>query len=807
MKAPILLRELLQQGEAAMQPWLMLIGQGNAHIDCSGVEALEPQQIELLFSYAPDQWDVADLWEIINIDTLSDSFAAQLEQWLNQRHGRTPEPSRRQVSPIPPVATPASSGKTTPLDRPDLASPEPLRPLDIFTLRDSILQDYRNYINSFLNIRDPQVRHFVEQELDKGELWPDPLVQLNPSYKAGASLQSLVQDQTLHPDCLHYFKNKETGEPFQLRYHQEQAFRLAAQNAPYVLTTGTGSGKSLTYVAPIFSDILHNPDLPGVRAILVYPMNALINSQAGELEKFLNNVQNSPIRIGQYTGQEKSEQRIALQDNPPHILLTNYVMLELMLSRNIEEKLVSSPNLKFLVLDELHTYRGRQGADVALLIRKLRQRCGQDFVCIGTSATMSTEGDRHQRKQTVADVASKLFGTEITAEQVIDETLVRSLDRPQPSPAELTTALDLPLPPDSEQTLEGFKTHPLAAWIEMNFGLEDEKGHLIRRTPISLSKGASQLAKLLDRPEDHCRQYLQDVLLWGSKTKGLAFRLHQFISQGGSVYATWEPKDQRYLTLEGQYSTPDRKLLYPLVFCRDCGQDYYLVSYNTSQDKLEPLLPTALSSPRNQDDDEPEDTLSGYLALNEPGLWSQDDEDRLPDPWFSVTKKRGRIIKKGYEHRVPRSIRILANGTVTDSLLEGTAGWFIQKPFPLCINCGTVHDGRKNEFSKLSRLSTEGRSTATTLLCLSTVNQLRQSGAIAEQSRKILSFTDNRQDASLQAGHFNDFVQTSLLRIALYQALRTHSTLTHETLTQAVLQHLNLTQQDYAQQPTEFGVA
>ena len=100
---------------------------------------------------------------------------------------------------------------------------------------------------------------------------------------------------------------------------------------------------------------------------------------------------------------------------------------------------------------------------------------------------------------------------------------------------------------------------------------------------------------------------------------------------------------------------------------------------------------------------------------------------------------------------------------------------------------------------KINKRVERQASTATTLLCLSTVNQLRQSQAIVETSRKILSFTDNRQDASLQAGHFNDFVQTSLLRIALYQALQTHGNLNHETLTQAVLQHLNLTQQDYAQ--------
>lgn len=141
----------------------------------------------------------------------------------------------------------------------------------------------------------------------------------------------------------------------------------------------------MTYVLPIFDDLLRHPEIKGVRAILVYPMNALINSQKDEFDKFLSQVANTHIQVEQYTGQESLTKKTEIQNNPPQILLTNYVMLELMLSRTHEDKLVASPDLKFLVLDELHTYRGRQGADVAMLIRKLRQRCGQDLLCIGTN--------------------------------------------------------------------------------------------------------------------------------------------------------------------------------------------------------------------------------------------------------------------------------------------------------------------------------------------------------------------------------------------------------------------------------------
>jgi ATP-dependent helicase YprA (DUF1998 family) len=189
---------------------------------------------------------------------------------------------------------------------------------------------------------------------------------------------------------------------------------------------------------PIIDDILRHPEIKGVRAILVYPVNALINSQKKEFDKFLEQVPNSTIRVEQYTGQENDERKNEIQNNPPQILLTNYVMLELMLSRTHEAKFVESADLKFLVLDELHTYRGRQGADVAMVIRKLRQRYGHELLCIGTSATMSTEGDREQRRATVTGVASKLFGVEVLTNNVIDETLKRAIEVPVPEAGELS---------------------------------------------------------------------------------------------------------------------------------------------------------------------------------------------------------------------------------------------------------------------------------------------------------------------------------------------------------------------------------
>ncbi|WP_036484400.1 DEAD/DEAH box helicase [Myxosarcina sp. GI1] len=785
MKPTFKLKDLIQQGEAAIAATSTLIGQGMVAIDCSDVEFLTEEQFSQLFSGIPDSWDFVELAEVFNTNTLSNTLAQQFSEYCDRRHGRL------SVSPDP---------------SPD--TNEENKALDIFKLRDEVIGDYRNYIESFLEIRDRRIEEFVRQELDRGYFWQDPLVQINPAYKKGADLDLLIQENILHLDCRKYFSNITN-----FYYHQERAFRCAKDNEPFVVTTGTGSGKSLCYVVPIIDDLLRNPHLKGVRAILVYPMNALINSQEEEFNKYLEKFKkisgkDSHIKVARYTGQESLSQKIEIQNNPPHILLTNYVMLELMLSRVHEKKFIESPILKYLILDELHTYRGRQGADVAMVIRKLKQISRNvkkdkklSILCIGTSATMSSQGDRTNRQTTVAEVASKLFGVEVKPGNVIDETLKPAITRPQPNTEELVECLEAGLPSQEHQTSEVFLQHPLSTWIEMNFGLAREDGHFTRRDPIALSEGSMELSKITGIDVEICSDTLKQMFFWSSRVNGLPFRLHQFISQGGSVYATLESKEKRHLTLEGQYKTTKDRLLFPLVFCRECGQDYYAVRYNTDKNEITPLLPIAI------DNDSDEATEEGYLTLDEPNLWSDEDRDLLPENWFKETKRNGRTVKREYQNCVPRKRYLYPNGTIESRVVADTQVnnlipfWFIPKPFLTCLNCGIVYDRKTSEYTKLARLSSEGRSTATTLLCLSSVTRLKETEALTADAAKILSFTDNRQDASLQAGHFNDFVQTSFLRASLNGALQAKQKLTHSELAAVVVRQMDLSQDEYAEQP------
>jgi ATP-dependent helicase YprA (DUF1998 family) len=262
--------------------------------------------------------------------------------------------------------------------------------MDVFRLRNRLIQDYASYVRSFIQIRDERLREYVGRVLDEGLLWPEPLIQLNPSFEPGEWIDDLVNQGVLHTECSRIFRiksnPKDDGRPLRLHRHQVDAIRAAKTGSNYVLTTGTGSGKSLSYIIPIVDHVVRSGSRKGIRAIVVYPMNALANSQSGELEKFLQHGYpegHPPVRFRRYTGQETEEQKQEIVTNPPDILLTNYVMLELILTRPQEKNLIRSATaLKFLVLDELHTYRGRQGADVAMLVRRVQDAFGAHSLAV-----------------------------------------------------------------------------------------------------------------------------------------------------------------------------------------------------------------------------------------------------------------------------------------------------------------------------------------------------------------------------------------------------------------------------------------
>jgi ATP-dependent helicase YprA (DUF1998 family) len=292
--------------------------------------------------------------------------------------------------------------------------------MDIFSLRAALVDDYKSFTGSFVQPRDQKISEFLEARLAKADQWPDPWLSLNPSFATGGTPSELIDAGLLHPGCDRIFRVKEYPddpgrEEIVFHRHQRDAIEAARTGGSYVLTTGTGSGKSLGYIVPIVDRILRErvTSKPGVKAIVVYPMNALANSQVEELRKFLHygfSLSERPVTLARYTGQEKPDERQRILAEPPDILLTNYVMLDLVLTRPDERQhLVSAARgLRFLVLDELHAYRGRQGADVAMLARRVRDACeSPDVQVVGTSATIASGGSARLRRHLVAEIATR----------------------------------------------------------------------------------------------------------------------------------------------------------------------------------------------------------------------------------------------------------------------------------------------------------------------------------------------------------------------------------------------------------------
>lgn len=181
------------------------------------------------------------------------------------------------------------------------------------------------------------------------------------------------------------------------------------------------------------------------------------------------------------------------------------------------------------------------------------------------------------------------------------------------------------------------------------------------------------------------------------------------------------------------------------------------------------------------------------LALVE-NDWS---EDYLPDEWRDA---RGRI-QSSVRDRVPRPVWARPDGTFSPTPVAGAVKvWHQPEPFGLCLNCGEFYMRKEDEFRKLASLSSEARSSATTVLATALLRHAARSGAARD---KLLTFTDNRQDASLQAGHFNDFIHMAVLRSGLVAALQARGALTPDVVAQETVAAIQqgLTLRDIARNP------
>ncbi|MGW7356320.1 DEAD/DEAH box helicase [Streptomyces sp. NPDC054802] len=295
-------------------------------------------------------------------------------------------------------------------------------------------------------------------------------------------------------------RHLEWHPPFPPYRHQAKAWeRLSSLHGPArptLITTGTGSGKTESFLVPVLDHCRRQKALgrTGVKAVLLYPMNALATDQAGRIGEYLARLELAQVTAGLYIGDRPDTdfrrvmtRREEMRLTPPDVLITNYKMLDLLLQRGEDLPLWQDADIRYVVLDEFHTYDGAQGTDVAMLLRRLSAATGARDVCpVATSATLG-EG-KGRESGGILDVAAQVFGVEFGPDAVVGEERL--------SAAQFAGEVDyeLPEPPGPKEVIEasggpGVEAHPdlldldgLAARLLGRDGLDAfQVGRLLKR--------------------------------------------------------------------------------------------------------------------------------------------------------------------------------------------------------------------------------------------------------------------------------------------------------------------------------------
>lgn len=346
-----------------------------------------------------------------------------------------------------------------------------MNPVDAVGQIERHLQDY---IRRTLPVERalPEFTAKLDALFSQHRMAQDPYLELVPPYRSGCTLQKLVEDGVIHKETADIFAKAflgDNGQPAQFRMyqHQEDAIRavcIAKKNL--VVCSGTGSGKTECFLIPLINQLIGewiaagrplNWNSPGVRAMVLYPMNALVNDQIRRLRAILRHA--TFITFGKYTGELKQigdeegirdeladnipqhidaikvaaadtrwsgagfddeaplpnevTRRSVWEDSPAHILVTNYSMLERLLLQPETSNLFENP-WRFIILDEAHCYDGALGTEIAWLVRRLRRRLGdpENLRYIATSATLISDpvlANEQKEERIRKEFASRLF--------------------------------------------------------------------------------------------------------------------------------------------------------------------------------------------------------------------------------------------------------------------------------------------------------------------------------------------------------------------------------------------------------------
>lgn len=654
---------------------------------------------------------------------------------------------------------------------------------------DHVLDEYRDYLRTEFRAKDPALREALERELEAPRfLAQEPFYQAHRPFKTGARWRDLPIDARLASVL------EARSKSAAAYLHQSEAIRELLSPAPrsVVVTTGTGSGKTEAFLLPVMQNALEDAvrfKKSGLTAILIYPMNALANDQKLRIEEYLaGSGMAGAVRVEQYDRSTPQETRREMRANPPHILLTNYMMLEYLLVRPADrDGIFANHRCRFLVLDEVHTYRGILGSNIALLVRRLKvhlERATQDWgtnvgdaerarrfpqlVPVGTSATIKSVNEegltREQviaiRDQSVQEFFGTLTGVEKNSIRVFGEEL-QDIATPAEAayPAE-PVVLDTELfnLSDAEEVrkalcrLAGISgTTTIDAAAQRCRLLWDLNRWLIRR-PMSVSQIVQQLRdEVPDRASQEPGRLQKEVeaaLVIGAAlpdgTPGaLRLRAHRFLRGGWKFHRCVNPECGKLYPMGEAKCSACKHLTAPLYLCRNCGADYLRMVGDVA---TEPLRPSA------DPEDEPEHLVYEPDRFDRTIINDDDDDDG--DGQTPAQTARGRQSRA----QVPAQIR---NRPILSGSLDPATLRFSSNPtdYPLqvslaparlrCLGCGGTA-GSRNVITPVAL----GTSAAVKVIGEGLVETLADANCDRpghDGKERLLIFSDSRQDAAHQA--------------------------------------------------------
>lgn len=692
--------------------------------------------------------------------------------------------------------------------------------------------------------RAPGLARRYLAEVEAANLVQGPYLEAIPDYQKGASLRELIREDVLCADWLR-LERSETGRPLldrRLHMHQEQALRRAAKAENYLVATGTGSGKTETFLYALVDRILRDPDIaiPGVRAVLVYPLNALATDQLFYriAPLLLRDLCERRVSFGRYTGQvraqaTRAEEEERLRDNkalmrtlagapldtwlmsrsemlerPPHILITNYAMLEhvLLLPRN--EPLLAGARLQTLVLDEVHSYAGAQAVETAFLIRKLKTRIGLkpgQIRCVGTSASLNPAAGL-----SLTRFAADLFGEPFNGGAIAGKREIHAALR--------TPGQEWSLAPEAwaalGEILAGLRTleTPTAAdWNSHIDGsapfagaakLVDPRASLHRALfeKFSTNSELRRAAQLLvSRPKlslevavalfpgisaDLASAALAGVIaagVWARPSMDdfalLPTRHHLSATaiDGMSVRLSANAENQVAEIKPGRPSPAEGLPFFSVLACRNCGEPFIEAWRRGSQLKPERFLGVHSERVVLR-------LLTG-TADEAAELDAEDDTEEKPNLPISFSPKTGEV---GSHHE--GAVTFLA------APLETPKGEEEEVPSQLraCPSCG-YRPSNGDECADKLYPGDDALAAVVAQRLLEALPEPTLATAKPAAGRKLLAFSDNRQEAAFFAPFFerSSYDQAIRRATAAAAAQGVNQTLTPERLAQAVHERLN----------------